>query len=83
MLNCKDATQLMSQSMENPLPFGKRISLVSHLMMCRYCLRAYKQFKFFRLATRHFDTKIDHFESKESLSASARKRIEENLAKET
>ncbi len=81
MLNCKQATQLMSDSMEAPLSFGKRIALIIHLMMCKYCSRALKQFKFLRSAAGKFDLNVDNIHSNETLSDNARERIKENLKK--
>lgn len=48
MLSCKQATRLMSQSMERPLNFGERLALRLHLMICVGCRRAERQFRFLR-----------------------------------
>jgi heterodisulfide reductase subunit B len=37
MLNCHDATRLMSESQERPLSIFERMSLKVHLMMCSGC----------------------------------------------
>jgi hypothetical protein len=37
MMNCKQATELMSQQMERPLTFRERMSLRFHTMMCSGC----------------------------------------------
>jgi len=37
MMNCKRATQLMSQKMDRPLTFKERLSLRFHLMICSGC----------------------------------------------
>ncbi|MDY0208227.1 MAG: zf-HC2 domain-containing protein [Pseudomonas sp.] len=37
MMNCKEATALMSQQMDHPLILTERMSLKLHLMMCSGC----------------------------------------------
>lgn len=48
MLSCKEATRLISESLEHALPFHKRMALRFHLMMCRFCARFEKQIIFLR-----------------------------------
>ncbi len=48
MLSCKEATRLMSQSLERPLTLGERVGLRVHMMICVGCRRAERQFKFLR-----------------------------------
>lgn len=77
MLNCKQASELMSQSMDTPLAFGKRMSLRFHLMMCHGCTNFVSQIAFLRKAAKHLGTR-GHAESLR-LSDEARKRIQEAL----
>ncbi|SHE84150.1 hypothetical protein [Thermomonas hydrothermalis] len=37
MLNCEQATRLMSMAREQPLPLGDQIALRVHLMLCSGC----------------------------------------------
>lgn len=37
MLNCRDATQLISESQERKLSLKERMALKFHLMMCSGC----------------------------------------------
>lgn len=37
MMNCKQATRLLSDQLERPLGRGEKLSLRFHLMMCRAC----------------------------------------------
>jgi len=37
MMNCKQATQMMSQSQDRPLIWQERIKLRFHLLMCNGC----------------------------------------------
>ncbi len=52
MLNCKQATELMSQKMDRNLHFGMRMSLRMHLMMCSGCRNFSRQMEFLRRASR-------------------------------
>lgn len=52
MLTCKDATTLVSRSMDGPLPWRQRFSLRMHLAMCRFCRRYERQLRFLRIASR-------------------------------
>lgn len=37
MLNCRDATRLLSEAQEHPLPWQEKLALQVHLMMCSGC----------------------------------------------
>lgn len=54
MLNCKEASELMSQKMDTALPLGKRLSLQIHLMMCHGCSNFSQQIQFLRKATQRW-----------------------------
>jgi len=45
IFNCKEVSQLVSQSMDRELSFTKRMGVRFHLMMCRYCARFGQQLK--------------------------------------
>ena len=45
MLSCKQASQLLSQSLDRPLNWRERFSLKLHLMLCDVCIRFAKQLK--------------------------------------
>ncbi len=55
MLNCKQASELMSQAMDAKLPMGKRLSLRLHVLMCRGCNNFSHQISFLRKAAKHLD----------------------------
>lgn len=73
MLNCKQASQLMSRAMDNELPFWKRISLKMHLMVCDGCNNFSSQTRLLRMAARAFGT--SRHGDKIRLSDEARQRI--------
>lgn len=45
MLTCKQASQLISQSLDHPLSLSNRIQLRFHLFICDACSRFRKQLK--------------------------------------
>lgn len=52
MMNCKQATHLMSQALDRPLRPGERLALWLHLLMCGGCANFQKQMAFLRLTCR-------------------------------
>lgn len=56
MLNCKQATRLMSEAQDHPLALGERLPLRLHLFMCVGCRNYGKQLDFLRAATRELKT---------------------------
>ncbi len=57
MLNCKEATALMSQAQDRPLGRVERLRLRLHLLFCRGCRRFNAHMTFLRRAiTRRSNT---------------------------
>ncbi len=54
MLNCKNATRLMSESQERPLSAMERMLLRLHVMMCSGCHNFKEQIGAMRLMTRTY-----------------------------
>lgn len=52
MLDCRQATELMSRQLDGRLGLGQRLSLKMHLMMCGGCRNFGKQVRFLREALR-------------------------------
>ena len=52
MLNCRQATRLISQSLDTKLPWHRRLQMKVHLLYCVWCRRYAAQLKFLRRATR-------------------------------
>lgn len=50
MLNCKQASQLVSQSLDRPLLWSERLQLKLHLFICNPCRRFKQQLKLFAAA---------------------------------
>ena len=74
MLSCKQASQLVSQSLERQLSGGERFKLRFHLLICRFCKRFAQQLALIKLALKKQVASIENDE-KIRLSQSAQKRI--------
>jgi hypothetical protein len=70
MLNCKQASQLASQSMDEKLPLWKNMALKMHLILCRSGTNFTRQLYFLRKASRRSKTNLDF-----QLTEEARQRI--------
>ena len=51
-ISCQQASRLLSQHQDEPLPFSKRLRLRLHLMYCDACTNVSRQFAALRLAMR-------------------------------
>jgi hypothetical protein len=49
-ISCQQASRLLSQQLEEPLPIGKRMTLRLHLLYCQACTNVARQFETLRLA---------------------------------
>lgn len=74
MLTCKEASRLLSQSLDQPLPPGKRLELRLHVWLCGACSNFEKQLLFLKRAARLTDMKEAAGDSVK-LSPEARERI--------
>lgn len=54
MLNCKNASRLLSQAQEEKLPWTTRAQLRLHLFACEACTRFAMQLKTLREAMRRY-----------------------------
>ena len=59
MLNCHDATFLMSQARERSLTFAERMKLRVHVGLCKGCARFEQQLPFIGSAARHYAASHD------------------------
>lgn len=51
-MNCKDATQRLSEALDRDLSASERLTLQAHLLMCTGCTQYKKQLAVLRLAAR-------------------------------
>jgi hypothetical protein len=68
-LNCKQASELLSQSMDRRLTWAERWRLRWHLFACEACTRFKRQMEFLRAAMQHSKGKLF------TLSPAARERM--------
>jgi heterodisulfide reductase subunit B len=54
MMNCRNATRLMSEAQERPLSIAERMSLKLHVIMCSGCQNFKDQMGTLRLMTRAY-----------------------------
>ncbi len=57
MLNCRNATRLMSEAQDRPLTLTEGLSLRLHIMMCSGCHNFKGQMDTLRLASRTYNGK--------------------------
>jgi Putative zinc-finger len=76
MLDCKQSSQLISQSLDRPLTLRERFSLKLHLLMCKYCQRFSQHLQTLRVAV---NAVVDNIENNDSIKmpSSAKNRITE------
>lgn len=82
MLNCRQVTRLVSQSMDTTLPWYQRLAIRIHLLYCVWCRRYTAQIRFLHQATKAWATEAADL-SAPKLSSEAketmRKRLKEAL----
>lgn len=52
MLNCKEASRLMSEAQDRPLGLAEKLHLEMHLALCQGCRNFRRQMDFLRAACR-------------------------------
>jgi len=76
MLNCRQVTRLVSQSMDARLPWHQRLAVRFHLLYCVWCRRYATHIQFLRKAARGLVLKDG---SAPKLSEEAKERMQERL----
>jgi predicted anti-sigma-YlaC factor YlaD len=59
MMNCQQATRLISESQDRALPLSQRVSLKVHLMMCSGCKNFSLQVPFLSQAMKAYAKGLD------------------------
>lgn len=79
MLSCKQASQLISQSLDRPLTLRERFALQLHLIICKYCKRFSQHLQTLRAA---IGKMVDSIENNDTIKIpyAAKKRIADQLA---
>ncbi|MGR7921499.1 zf-HC2 domain-containing protein [Zobellella denitrificans] len=60
MLNCRQATQLMSESQDRPLTAGEKLALKLHTLMCKGCRNFEQQLPVIRRIARRYADRPDN-----------------------
>ena len=74
MLSCKQASQIISQSLDKPLTMRERFALKLHLTICKYCKRFSQQVQTLRVALKQMISSIENNNTIE-LPSAAKNRI--------
>ena len=82
MLNCKEVSKLVSESLERKLTWWQRVNLWMHLGMCRICWRFRRDLFRIRDATRQHagDVEYDRSDLSTKLSDASRDRMKRLIA---
>lgn len=77
-LSCKQASQLVSQSLDRPISVRERLALSFHLLICKFCRRFNRQLTMISTAVHRLTR---HTEQDESLQMppEVKRRIAESL----
>jgi hypothetical protein len=78
MLNCRQITRLVSQSMDAKLLWHQRLAVRVHLLYCSWCRRYASQIRFLRKATRELANVAEN-EAPARLSEDAKVQIQQSL----
>lgn len=60
MLSCKDASQIISQSLDRQLTMRERFAVKLHLLICKYCKQFNQQLQTIRAALKLTSTAIEN-----------------------
>ncbi|MFQ6332549.1 zf-HC2 domain-containing protein [Methylophilus sp. 3sh_L] len=80
MLNCKQTSLLVSQSLDRPLTWRERWAVRAHLLICVYCRRFKQQLLWIRRQLSHWQQRVTEDQSL-GLSSVAKERITQQLDK--
>ena len=75
IFNCKEVSMMVSESMDRKFPLHRRILVIAHLFMCRYCNRFKKQLLILRNAVRREEIHEEDLGRYPSLSKATHERI--------
>ena len=79
MPTCRQTARLQSDALDRPLPLSKRIGLVFHLLVCRWCRRYGKQIRFLRQAVHEHHDEVAEATPRQ-LSPEASERLKRTLS---
>ena len=80
MMNCQEATRLLSERQERSLTLRERVALGFHLLMCHLCRSFGKNVEQFHIFLKRSDRSAD--QQAPGLSLESRQRLQNALEKE-
>jgi hypothetical protein len=78
MLTCKQASQIISQSLDNPLSRSDRIKLKFHLFICNACTRFNQQLHLIKTAVKRMKLETEN-DTTIQLTVEAKARINQAI----
>lgn len=78
MLNCKETSHLISQSLDRELGFKERLALKMHLLMCKYCKRFSQQLSSLNVMIKQRTTHVEN-DSNIVMSTNLKKKIADHI----
>lgn len=81
MMNCKQASQLISQGLDKSLSTRERFALKFHLLICKYCSRFSQQLKALHVAITGMSKSIED-DTSIKLPSEAKQKIVKSLESE-
>jgi|GEM_PF-289833 len=84
-MTCKEATRLVSESLDRELPLHQRLAVKAHFRICVFCKRYWQQLLFIRDAIRGYSKKAEdtEFPPRTSLSPEAREQIKRKVLEQS
>ncbi len=79
MYNCKEVSEMISESMDRALPIYQRVLMRMHLLMCKYCAGCREHFKTLRAASRYEELHGKELDDSRALSSDGKERLKEFL----
>ena len=83
MLKCREAAQLVSESLDRKLSWRERVQVTLHLLMCKICARFRRQTRFLHAAANHYASRdfdlVADSKGGEQLSTESRARMKAAL----
>lgn len=79
MMNCKQASQLISRTLDETLSIRERFALKLHLYLCKYCSRFSQQLHNLHIALHNMGKSIED-DTSIKLSSERKKEIVNSLA---
>ena len=78
MLTCKQASQIISQSLDRNLSWQERLTLRLHLFICKYCKRFSQQLFTLRVALKRMNETVEN-DTNITMSSDIKARIAKSM----